>query len=139
MAAASPLAALLDKLPAVHKSGDRNTIHVGNAAAISGVSGSGSRMNFRKTFSSLSPSSYWMVYSPFAAASIVPLYHLGGYLLSAFSFLANMALTPERMARALEATDEDWHDLLMELARQQVAAQGPIAVPPPTRGGGDEF
>ena len=32
------LAALLDKLPAVHKSGDRNTIHIGNAAAISGVS-----------------------------------------------------------------------------------------------------
>ena len=54
---------------------------------------------------------------------------------------ANMALTPERMARALEATDEDWHDLLMELARQQVAAQGPIAVPPPSRpaDGGDEF
>ena len=41
----------------------------------------------------------------------------------------------------LEATDEDWHDLLMELARQQVAAQGPIAVPPPSRpaDGGDEF
>ena len=54
---------------------------------------------------------------------------------------ANMALTPERMARALEATDEDWHDLLMELARQQVAAQGPIAVPPPSRpaDGGDEL
>ena len=54
---------------------------------------------------------------------------------------ANMALTPERMARALEATDEDWHDLLMELARQQVASQGPIAVPPPSRpaDGGDEF
>ena len=54
---------------------------------------------------------------------------------------ANMALTPERMARALEATDEDWHDLLMELARQQVAAQGPIAVPPPSQrvDGGDEF
>ena len=32
------LAALLEKLPAVHKSGDRNTIHIGNAAAISGVS-----------------------------------------------------------------------------------------------------
>ena len=54
---------------------------------------------------------------------------------------ANMALTPERMARALEATDEDWHDLLMELARQQVAAQGPISVPPPSQrvDGGDEF
>lgn len=44
---------------------------------------------------------------------------------------AQLALTPERLYSAVASTDEAWHDLLMELGRSAVAAQGPISVPPP--------